>query len=113
MNAIVYFSDTLEIFHAILFEGPIPVSCRKLQLFFPLSDFKNKNYIFILKRYVLQTLGIPFYAHSMAQISLNHSLLSEMFPLFLGISQVSAIIPLKLEITWALSLGCDYRILRE
>lgn len=34
-------------------------------------------------------------------------------PLSLGISQVSAIIALKLEITWALSLGCDYRILRE
>lgn len=42
----------------------------------------NKNYIFILKRYVLQTLGTPFYVHSMAQIGSNHSLLSERSSVF-------------------------------
>lgn len=46
---------------------------QKIAIVFSLFGFMDKKYIFILKRYMLQTLGTPFYAHSVAQTSSKHS----------------------------------------
>lgn len=111
MNAIAYFSDILEsVLHAVLFEVSIPVfPTENCYCFFSFWLYGQKIHFYLEEIHASDSILCT-------QCGTNQFKTFICFqkgPLSLGISQVSAIIPLKSEITWALSLGCDYKILRE